>query len=499
MVAKITTAHPTESHWDKKAKPSSFYERVASTLMAPLRYARSSAGALGDYLWVSQPKSPYESILREAPAFNGYKLGKGTPYPDTSLTSLSVRPANLFYEALLGPGAVSEPGSGKLFSFRRSFGEIRKQINEADPNAVVAFSAKGVSAKIHSRAKGTVDVPDLAALHGDGVYRISYGELQSTLASQKIFLAPLLPLPFYKALKEALLKDGIVTLPGGRRGSVKFSPATSRLIKDAAMNYQAYGFQTKEQCSELLKLNFYQLGALVVKREDFRIFIDGNGKILERKPGDPDAIRLINACGIRGIQSTPRTKISNRTIMTQTFQTALHAAERGLAIFPAVGMGVWQGDPDLYWRAFLDAVIQMPEEIEQVFVSPGHQATPYGRYQGCKGEEFQAMLNEYRKLYANDPKALSNLNKIMNLYERKTDVVQFAHRLKKAYPAKVVSLFNASDPDVTLGNHVGEYVNHVSDNCSTTEENYTALGTNGLCFEGITGVHRDPSRVVAVR
>lgn len=430
------------------------------------------------------------------------KISLRFDYPDTSLTSLSIRPANLFYQALFGPGAVTEPGSGKLFAFRRSHCEIRRQINAADPDSVVSFSAKGTLAKIHSRARGVTDIPDLAAILGNAVYRISYGELQSTLASQKIFVAPILPLPFYRALKEAILKDGIVTLPGERGDPVKLSAVKSRhsraIVKDAAKNYQKYGFQTKQDCLDLLDLTFYQLGSLVVKREDFRSFIDKSGKILERNPGDPDAIRLINACGIRGIQSTPRTKISNRSIMRQTFQTALTAAESGLAIFPAVGMGVWRGDPDLYWRSFLDAVIQMPPELEQIFVNPGHQTTLYGRYQGCKGEEFQLILDEYRKLYAKDPKALANLSKIINLFEKKTDVVQFARLLKKAFPEKTVSLFNASDPDVTLGNYVGEYVNNLA-HCSTTEENYTALGTNGLCFEGVTGVHNDPSRVVAVR
>jgi hypothetical protein len=350
MVTRITTTHPTASSWDKKVKPLSLYEKVSAAFTAPFR---SAAETLSGYLWTLQPKSHYASILRLAPPFKGYKIGKGTPYPDTSLTSLSIRPANLFYQALLGPGAVTKPGSGKLFAFRRPFRVIRRQIHEANPDSVVSFSAKSIPAKIHSRERGVTDIPDLAALHGDAVYRISYGELASTLASQKIFVAPTLPLPFYQALKEALLQDGIVTLPGDKGNPVKLSAIKSRftrvIVKDAAKNYQKYGFQTKQDCLSLLDLTFYQLGALVVKREDYRIFIDGNGKILERNPGDPDAIRLINACGIRGIQSTPRTKISNQSIMKQTFQTALIAAESGLAIFPAVGMGVWRGDPDLYW------------------------------------------------------------------------------------------------------------------------------------------------------
>jgi len=296
------------------------------------------------------------------------------------------------------------------------------------------------------------------------------------------------------------LKDGIVTLPGDRRHPVKLaeiqSPACRSLVQQAAKNCGKFGFASRQHCVDLFDLTLYQLGALVVKSEDFRIFIDGNGKMLDRGPGDPDAIRLINACGVRGVQSTPRTKIDNRTILTQTFQTALSAAEKDLVVFPAVGMGVWRGDPDLYWRAFFDAVVASKEPIERIFVNPGHQPTVSGRYRGCRGDEFQTILNEYTSRYRENSQALANLGKIDNLFDRKTDLVQLARQLKKAYPDKTVSLFNASDPDVTLGNHVGEYVNHL-DPCSTTEENYTALGTNGLCFETITGVHDDPRRVVS--
>ncbi len=59
----------------------------------------------------------------------------------------------------------------------------------------------------------------------------------------------------------------------------------------------------------------------------------------------------------------------------------------------------------------------------------------------------------------------------------------------------LLPFFNASDPDVTLGNHVGEYVNNL-DHPPTTEENYTALGTNGLCFEYLSSVRSDPNRVI---
>lgn len=504
MVAKIQSTPPSQTLWDR-LKPASRNQTIAAVAVGALLYpyplvALGGAG-LYTYMKVEQMNAPFASLLQQAPAFNGYKIGQGTSYPDTSLTSLSIRPANLFYRALLGRNAVTPPG-GPLFAFNQPHDKIRKQIFSAKPQEIVSFSAQGVPAKIHSRARGTTEVTDLSALHGDAAYRVSYGELQSTLASQKIFVAPLLPVPFYRAFKEAMLKDGIVVLPGNDRTPLKVSQIQSKqcraLVAQAVKNFQKYGFQTKQHCLDILDLTLYQLGALVVKSEDFRIFIDGNGKILERNSGDLDAIRLINACGIRGILSTPRTNIDNQSIMKQTFQTALMAAESGFVIFPAVGMGVWRGDPDLYWRAFLTAVVHSNSAIERIFVNPNHQTTLYGRYQGCKGEEFRAILSEYRKLYAHDSKALANLAKIIDLDDRQTDVVQLARLLKKTYPDKSVSLFNASDPDVTLGNHVGEYVNNL-DHCSTTEENYTALGTNGLCFETITGVHQDPRRVISVR
>ena len=73
-------------------------------------------------------------------------------------------------------------------------------------------------------------------------------------------------------------------------------------------------------------------------------------------------------------------------------------------------------------------------------------------------------------------------------------MLQLAHNLKQVNPNTIVSVVNASDPDVTLGNHVGEYTNNQPHPAATTEENYTAIGTNGLCFGVITGVDDDPNR-----
>lgn len=442
-----------------------------------------------------------KAVLDQTPQFAGYAIGQGTPFAGTTLTSATVRPSNLFFNALLGDNPTTQPGSGELFAFRAPHDEIRDQIDAQDPNGVVAVTARGAAGQIYSRATGgRVNIPDLAALYGPATCRLSYAEIQSTLESQKIYTAPLLPRAFYTALKTAMEQDGVVILPGNDGGPRKVSqlntPRCQALIADVRNHFANYGFDAIDDCNRLLDFTLYQLGALVVKTEDFRIFLDGNGKIRERNPGEQDAIRLINACGIRGIHATPSP--SNKTIMTQAFQVALHSAESGHVVFPAVGMGVWGGDPNLYWRAFLDAVIEGGTALEKIFVNPGHQTTRTGGpYNGHNGNEFQIILDEYRANAARsgDAAAIANLAKIVNLFGRKTDVVHLSHNLKAAFPDKIISLFNASDPDVTLGNHVGEYVNNLA-HATTTEENYTALGTNGLCFEGITRVHQNPHRVI---
>lgn len=439
------------------------------------------------------------AVLDTVPQFAGYRIGQGTPYPNTNLTAVTVRPANLFFNALLGPNSTTMPGSGELFAFVDSPARIKNCIQGTDPEGVVAFTAQNFHGEIRNRGADPIEVHDLAALYGPAHYRISFGELQSTLRSQKIYTAPLLPLNFYQELKWSMLEDGITTLPEGDRGPLKLYQLNTPNCRDFRLHVsnrmQEFGFRNQEEWNRFLGLSLYQIGALVVKSEDFRIFLDANGKIRERQPGEQDAIRLINACGIRDINATPSPL--NQVIMTQTFRTALQAAESGFVIFPAVGMGVWGGDPDLYWRAFLDAVVASGGPIDKIFVNPGHQVTRHGQYSGCNGREFQVILNEYRVQLAaaNNTAGLANLAKIVNLYESRKDVVHLSHALKVAFPNKIVSLFNASDPDVTLGNHVGEYVNNL-DHATTTEENYTALGTNGLCFEGITGVHEDSSRLI---
>lgn len=484
--------------WITALKVLSYVTLIFPAIVLCLKLYLSATS--GNPIRVAQPER--QEVPRDlaecvnlTPPFNGYVIGEaGTRFEGLTLTGVSIRPANLFFDALLGPGATTMPGSGRLFAFTVPHAEIRDQINGADRNEVVEISAQGVRGEINRR-----EVRDLADLYGNGTCRFSFGELQDMLGSQRIYASPLLPLPFYRELKAAMLADQLVVLPGHDGHPVKLKDMNSdrcrELMLGAANRWAELGFASREACEQLLNLTVYQVGSLVVKSEDYRVLLDNQNKLRERQVGENDAIRLINACGIRGIFATRPTEIDNRTIMTQAFQTSLIAAERGYVVFPAVGMGVWRGDPNLYWRAFLDAVVTNGNAIEHIFVNPGHQTTQQGLYRGCNGNEFQVILDEYRRAHAQNPAALANLNKIINLFEQGTDVVQLATRLKAAHPDKIVSLFNASDPDVTLCYHVGEYVNNLN-HANTTEENYTALGTNGLLFETITGVHEDDARLI---
>jgi hypothetical protein len=447
------------------------------------------------------PVSPFEAILRKVPPFLKYRIGQGTPYAGTNLTAVTVRPANLFFEALFGLNATTLPGDGNAYLvFRQAHEQIRKYILNTDPNKVVAFTASGKKGAIQTRKPARrTEIADLGDLYGTATCRFSFGELQSTLKSQKITTCPLLPLPFYRALKTAMQQDEMFILPGSDAAPKKLqdldTPSCKALFADLPNNWAKHSFKDAAACQRLLNMTLYQIGALVVKTEDFRILLDGNGKLRERNPGERDAIRLINACGIRGIRNTPPEM--NKTVVRQMFEAALQAAGEGFVVVPAVGMGVWGGDPDLYWRAFLDAVCVQTGNLERIFINPGHQETRGGTYQGCNGNEFQRILDAYLASAEREGnrQAMQNLAKVENLFARKTDLLHLSHQLKVAYPDKTVSLFNASDPDVTLGYCVGEYVNNL-DHAPTTEENYTALGTNGLCFETITGVHGDLARLI---
>lgn len=454
----------------------------------------------------------FSKIISKSPKFDGYKIFFSNPsaYNGLVLTGVSLRPANLFLAELFKDTDIKTtlPGKG-LFAFNKPQEEIREYIRQKakeNPQGIVTVSTiesgkpkiADLAIQQQNAKHEWLDVP-LTEIFGENVYQISYAEIWNILESQKIYTSSMLPLPFYKGLKKAMKADKIVELPGNERDLVllkELNGEMGKFIAEVKANPLSFGFKTTHDFENLLSMTIYQIGSMVVKSEDYHIFVDGNFKLLERKPGTKDAIHLINACGIRGINQRKTPQEHNKKIMTETFKTALTAAEKNIVIFPAVGMGVWGGDPDLYWKAFLDAVIHSSDTFELICINPRHQKTQHGKYQGKDGAEFQQILNEYKDKYTDDTKAFAKLSVIYNLYDSQSDVVQLAYNIKKEYPDKIVSLFNASDPDVTLGYHVGEYTNNLPHFSPTTEENYTAMGTNGLCFEGITGVHESPGRCI---
>jgi hypothetical protein len=406
-------------------------------------------------------------MLLKAPKFTHYKVGAGTKY-ESILTGLTVRPANLFYAAMFKGSNFSTtlPGSSDLFAFNDPEG-VKKFIASRKPEETFSFTAKGVKGVVCTRFGLGTNCSDMSDILGSNTYEMSFGEVQETLKSQKIFLTETMPKKFYQGLKKAMLLDGIVILPhcGVGRWSSKYC---KNFIESVKGDPSAFGF-TKDTLTEFLELSTYQIGSMVIKTEDYRIFMDGEGKIFPRKSGENDAFTLINACGIRDFhRDRDENDAKNFKIMKNTFKTSLFAANGGFIVFPAVGMGVWKGDPGIYWPAFLEAVVESGGELKTVFINPGH-APSYGTFQGCDGNELDIIMKQHVLKYQDDQVATTNLKKIRNLYNEKIDVLQLSHELKKLYPDENISLFNASDPDVTLGYHVGEYTNNCP-HTSTTEE-----------------------------
>lgn len=455
-------------------------------------------------------KNEVKAAVAQTPKFASYGFKAD---PRVHLSDLDRRPANLLYDAIFGKDPSTQPGSGKLFDFPE-----RTHFTGWIPHTyhVTATHKHG---KVYSSGSG-VTVP-LEKFLGNKTYRISSGEIAAMQASQEVWVSPLIPRDFYIGMKQALQHDGIVILPGSDSKcptlqmimdaeypspgfwSIKRSPRNRHLyyLKQFLLKVKAnpahYGFQDGNiPFNDLKKLTLYQVGSMIVKTEDYRSLVGDGYEIAERQVGENDAIRLISASGIRGFHRTDHIPGNDRhqidrQIMEATFRMSLRAAGKGSDIvFPAVGMGVWGGDPDVYWRAFLDAVVAGGDDIEWIYINPGHQRTPYGKWAGYAGQEFGELLAQYRRAHPNN----KSLRKIVNLYGRKTDLFLLAQKLKKAQPAKTVALFNASDPDVTLGGHVGEYVNNLC-HASTTEENFAAAGTSGMGFEHMTGVLNNRRRI----
>ncbi|MEI8328529.1 MAG: hypothetical protein WCG14_00790, partial [Chlamydiia bacterium] len=298
-------------------------------------------------------QSKCASIVASCPEFKEYRIGQGTVF-EGGVSGLSIRPANLLFSSL--GVQTTMPGSCSLFSFIDP-ARVRRKIQSAHPDSVVEVSAvaKKCSQK-GSHGEVLRENAPLESLFGTNTYRISYQELQDTLGSQKVYCSAMLPKEIYQGLKQALLEDHVVTLPGGDSAPCRLrdlpGPACQAFI--ASLPQSSCFIPVLTHLPGFLDLSIYQLGAMVVKTEDYYLLTDSNGQLFPRRVGDQDVIRLINACGIRGISATPGD--INTQIMQSTFEAALYAANRGFVVFPAVGMGVWRGGPEVYWHAFLAAV-----------------------------------------------------------------------------------------------------------------------------------------------
>ena len=163
-----------------------------------------------------------------------------------------------------------------------------------------------------------------------------------------------------------------------------------------------------------------------------------------------------------------------------------------------------EGDPELYWEAFFESVVQTRTAFDAIFVNPNHRGTSanWPKFAESRGEEFDHLLKMKIRYYedslrGNDLIAADKLKSIVNLREQKTDLIQLQRNLIKLYPNKIISLVNDSDPDVTFGNNVGMNTLH-QPHTNTTEENYAALGSLLINFEAVTKVHQKPERIFQV-
>lgn len=454
----------------------------------------------------------YQTILKTS-SFNSYAFENDQ---NVHLTDIGMRPANLFYKALFdGKDPTTQPGQPKLFQFPKPLSKIHQLIFQKPDSQVIQVKAIGEK-KVDFYQRNDFGIlpcgsEKLESFLGTNTYKLSIKEIKEMLNSQRIYISPLIPKEFYLEVKKAMDLDNTVILPGTDNKPVIMHEILSSndashlhtILKKVQNDPKKYGFINNGvmlSFDQVLSLTLYQVGSMIVKTEDYRCFLGEGYRIAKREVGDKDAIRLISASGIRGFFATSSIPNNDKhqidhKIMKHTFKMALQSlGKEAYFVVPAVGMGVWRGDPDIYWRAFLDAVIEGGNNLENILINPRHQKTRFGKYEGYTGEEFGIILAEYINTYPSN----HNLKKIINLFDHKTDLLLLAKNLKEAFPEKTIGLVNASDPDVTWGNHVGEYVLHIC-HASTTEENFAAAGTSGLGFEGISRVREHPDRIIQCR
>lgn len=312
-----------------------------------------------------------------------------------------------------------------------------------------------------------------AAAYGSGVFRISYGEVQSMLASQRVCLSPQMPKPFYLHMRELIrAREGI----GQERecGSLVN-------VKEMGANFGDYGFggghgkygwneytfsKGKEALLHCLACSTEQIGAMVVKTQDFRVLMNAQGEIIEREVGADDALQLVTACGSPGVFLGDEYRQTD--VLSQTFTMILEAAGDGILVMPSIEFK--DGTKDqmvVYWGAFFEIVASSAgDRIKHIYVNPTHRSV-----EGFTGGEFDDIYAMSKERFKSP-----NLEKIVNVKENGD--VYLAYGLKQAFPHQVISLEAWAGPHETLG---GRALGGI----------HAAIGTAGLSDEEMTHVQEE--------
>lgn len=411
------------------------------------------------------------AAIHDAKPFNKYHF----EHFDVPVTNATQRPADIFMHAL---GAFSSNGYYLISPAKLTI----------PPTITIDHTKFDTSIGLHTK-KSRYDEPEIdrssaitpAALYGTNTFTISKEEIEAILKSQEIRIAYPMTVEFYKGLKAAMEADGVHKLPhdliSGQLPTLEQWAANHRNVKafleNVTRNLSTYKLDSA-RLAKLKALSVWQLGSLVIKSEKFYSFVEaGTNKIRSREIGDQDSLNLISACGIKKFKSHIDRTVCQEVI-TEMFKGVLDAAQSGVLVMPALGLGVWCGDPKTYWKAFFAAVQANGDKVKKIIVNPGSDKST---------AVFETELATFE---AQNP-ALKN--KVTNKGVGEKDILSIAQQLKAKAPNLKVSVLNASDPDVTLGNVVGEYTYDYYNHSSTTEENFTAVGTNGIMFDHLIKKH----------
>lgn len=460
-------------------------------------------------------------VIQEAPQFNGYEIevkgaqkavagGKVNHYSlasadaedvSVTLTGLDSRPANLLLNAVYGKDATTKPGKA-VFKYndpQQSLDEL-SQKNDSQKFVINFAQAENRTVKLkvgngHGHDTYTASPKEV---FGANEFNITAGEVKEILDSAKIYTASILPPKFFYEVKAILDKSPnrfLVDKKARKIPALNEITELKPLLQKVQQNPQAYGFADENAFQYVARLDLYHIGSLVVKTEKLHVLVNDEYKLKQREVGTDTAINLISACGIR-----PGAKGSDKeddnysyVVAVEMFKSILIAASQkphATIVMPAIGLGVWaandhqaaRGAAEFYWGAFNEALESVDDKgnIENIVVNPD------GRDQSSREvfEYIQASENNFG-LWAKVKTASGK------------DILRIADNYKEENPSANVFLVNASDPDVTLGKHVGEYVNNFPHN-HTTEENFAACTTSLLCDQEMTRIMEHHERIFGI-